>query len=224
MSKKRLLCLANSRKNNGRCVAGREVVGGGTGAWIRPISSRPGQEVSEPERLYHDGGEPQLGDIIEMDLVRPSPDSYQTENWLLNPLRRWRRISSVSAERLHEIVDRPEQLWTNGYSSRHGENDRVPSRFADALPNSLHLISASNVTITAAQSQYGGIRVRARFRYEQQEYNFSVTHPLDERRPLQLPYETTLPTCLLTISLGEPFHGFAYKLVAAVIPLGDRTP
>ncbi|MGH7707024.1 MAG: dual OB domain-containing protein, partial [Vulcanimicrobiaceae bacterium] len=35
---KRIVCLANSRKLQGRCVAGRELQKNGPGAWIRPVS------------------------------------------------------------------------------------------------------------------------------------------------------------------------------------------
>ena len=52
---KRIVCLANSRKLHGRYVAGREWVGGRAGRWIRPVSDREHQEVSEYERQYEDG-------------------------------------------------------------------------------------------------------------------------------------------------------------------------
>lgn len=36
---KRILCLANSRKLSGRCVAGREIANPRLGPWVRPVSS-----------------------------------------------------------------------------------------------------------------------------------------------------------------------------------------
>jgi len=44
---KRLVCLANSRKLSGRCVAGRELSGGRPIGWVRPVSARENEEVSE---------------------------------------------------------------------------------------------------------------------------------------------------------------------------------
>ncbi len=49
---KRIVCLANSRKLQGRCIAGRELVSGKPAAWIRPVSDREHEEVSEYERQY----------------------------------------------------------------------------------------------------------------------------------------------------------------------------
>ena len=79
---KRIVCLANSRKLHGRCLAGREWIDGHPGRWIRPVSAREHQEVSEYERQYEDGSDPRVLDIMDVPLLEPSPGParYQSEN------------------------------------------------------------------------------------------------------------------------------------------------
>ena len=79
-SVKRIVCLANSRKLHGRCVAGREWTDGRAGQWVRPVSDREHQDVSEYERQYEDGSDPRVLDIIDVPVLDPKPEIYQTEN------------------------------------------------------------------------------------------------------------------------------------------------
>jgi hypothetical protein len=82
---KRIACLANSRKPSGRCIAGIEVADQQRKGWIRPVSDRPNQAVSEYERQYEDGSDPTVLDIIDVPLLRHTPHTFQRENWLLDP-------------------------------------------------------------------------------------------------------------------------------------------
>jgi hypothetical protein len=86
---KRMACLANSRKINGRCIAGKEFDQNESGAWIRPVGAREYGEVSEYERQYEDGSDPQVLDIIDVPLLDPRPKDFQQENWLLDPHYYW---------------------------------------------------------------------------------------------------------------------------------------
>ena len=102
---KRLVCLANSRKLHGRCIAGREWNGTEAGDWIRPISARDGGEVSEYERQYKDGSDPRVLDIIDVPVLEASPKDYQTENWLLDKRFYWENAGQFSPSDLSALVD-----------------------------------------------------------------------------------------------------------------------
>ncbi len=225
---KRILCLANSRKPYGRCVAGRELGDGVAGAWIRPVSMRSGQEVSEYERQYQDGSDPKVLDIIDVPLVRHHPHGCQNENWLLDPEYYWVKAGRVGWVELLQHVESPAKLWINGYSTYHGENDEIPQEEADALLSSLVLISVSElwlrVFVPGAAFGDKKRRVQARFHYRGARYALRVTDPIVEREYLyREDGEYPVGESCLCISLSEPFRkqgdgpSCRYKLVATMI-------
>ena len=221
---KNIVCLANSRKpSSGRCIAGREVTAAGFGAWIRPVSARSSQEISEEERRYEDGKDPRVLDIVAIEMSRPQPHQHQRENHLIDDGYSWAKRGTVSWPDLQAAVEDPAgPLWLNGYSSSYGQNDRVPESRVSALPRSLYLVRPDQLTLVVA-SEGGDFgpprrRVRARFHLCNLSYCVVVTDPWIERQYLALgDGETNLADALLCVSLAEVFYGFAYKLAAAVI-------
>jgi hypothetical protein len=218
---RRIVCLANSRKVNGRCIAGRGLLGSRPGPWIRPVSAREHEEVSEYERQYNDGSDPQVLDIIDVPVIEPRANAYQPENWLLDPDHYWERVGRISPANLITLVNGDSSLWMNGYSSYSGQNNRIPADQAEG-GSSLKLVRVAGVSLKvfAPGEAFGDAkrRVQARFRSSGEDYSLRVTDPLIERAFLARPdgvYE--LEDRFLTISLAEPFNGFCYKLVAAVI-------
>lgn len=222
MPVKRIICLANSRKLNGRCVAGKE--SGEGGGWIRPISAREQQEVSEYERQYVDGGDPQVLDVIDVPLIESRATGYQQENWLLDPRQDWTKIAKANWTDLADIEDAtPVDLWINGTSSYAGRNDRIALSAAAALKSSLRLIRVQEIELHVIRpgEAFGNNkrRVQGRFCFRGNDYWLWVTDPSVERAYLAKAdgrYE--LGERYLTISLGEPFQDHCYKLIAAIIP------
>lgn len=219
---KRIVCLANSRKLQGRCIAGREIVSGRPGAWIRPVSDRPHEEVSEYERQYEDGSDPGVLDIIDVPLREPRPSGCQQENWLLDPNEYWVRGGRFSWANLEQLADNSGTLWINGYHTFNGQNDQIPLDQTATIGNSLKLVRVGAVRLSVFTS--GGVfgpskrRVQARFRFGKDDYALWVTDPIIERAYLARENgEYRLGESYLTISLGEPFNDYCYKLVAAVI-------
>ncbi|MDF1606278.1 hypothetical protein [Nocardioides sp. YIM 152315] len=149
---KKIVCLANSRKHsqksNGRCIAGIEIVGGRPAGWVRPVSSRPGAEVSEYERQYEDGSDPQVLDLINVPLLEPVPVGYQVENWRLDPDLYWARTRRVTWAHLPQLEDTADDLWpSTDPSTRFGMRDRVLASTADSFDYSLRLIRVDELKI-----------------------------------------------------------------------------
>ena len=230
MVTKRIVCLANSRKMRGRCIVGKELINDQPAGWIRPVSDRENEEVSEYERQYEDGSDPQLLDIMNVPLLEPKlkPESPQHENWLLDPNSYWKKDGCMNWRDLELLVDREESLWLNADSTRNGLNDRVPLSFAGSLDSSLRFIRVDKLIlyVFAPGENFGNFkrRVQGQFRHDGDEYHLWVTDPKYERSYLKKgngKYE--IGTSLLTISLGEPHQGHYYKFIAAIIPCDGVT-
>lgn len=219
---KRIVCLANSRKLSGRCIAGRELAEGVPQGWIRPVGSREHEEVSEREREYQDGEDPQILDVIDVPLLEPRPRTFQRENWLLDPDHYWSRVERLRPRDLVQFTDEEGPLWLNVGSTVAGRNDRIPLEQANQLASSLKLVAvaAVKVAVFSPGAAFGNPkrRVQARFEFAGAHYALWVTDPVYERRFLTEPDgDYALGPCYLTVSLGEPFEGFVYKMVAAII-------
>jgi len=69
---------------SGRCVAGKEREGSRFATRGRPVSSRPDGEISLIDRRYENGADPEILDIIQIPMAAPCPQSFQTENHLID--------------------------------------------------------------------------------------------------------------------------------------------
>jgi hypothetical protein len=221
---KEIVCLANSRKPpSGRCIAGREVTAAGFGNWIRPVSARSTQEISDKERRYKGSREPSVLDVISIEMTNPLPQRHQQENHLIDADCCWVKKATVGWQDLQPAVEDPAgPLWLNGFSSYNGRNDRVPERCVGSLSRSLYLIRPAQLRLVVASEavEFGRPRrrVHARFNLCGNSYCIAVTDPWIESLYLAREEgEIAVDQALLCVSLGEMFHGYAYKLAAAVI-------
>jgi hypothetical protein len=220
---KSILCLANSRRPSGYCVAGKEFTGGKTGVWIRPISGRASHEISALEQRYEDGKSLALLDIVSIPMLEARPVDHQTENHLIATGRSWIKTSRATWPQIVAATDKVGGLlWHDGESSYHGRNDKVPAGIAKTLKGSLFLVTPEKVNlIVASESKFGGgeeRRVRGDFHLNGVHYNFVVTDPVILTKYLAGKdgiYQVN--NALLCVSLAEVINGNAIKLVAAVI-------
>lgn len=226
---KTILCLANSRKNSGRCIAGKEISPNGFGPWIRPVSSRPDKELNAEDRQYDNPSapEPALLDVIGLDFLSKDPHPYQTENHLIDHNYYWDLSRRASFQEAVQAVD-PAQanLWgLTTDSSYHGMYDRIDVTTANSFNYSLRLIRVSDFKIRVSQEQlsFGNTKrhVRGYFTYSGNRYAWAVTDPL-----FPIPYLAqtdntySIGDALLCLSLGEPSPhqpNYCYKLIAGVI-------
>ena len=219
---RRIVCLANSRRQSGRCIAGRVWDGNRPGNWIRPVSDREGEEVSEDECQYENGCDPQVLDIIDVPLLSHKPNNHQQENWLLDSNSDWTKVGVLSLDKLQQLVDPVAPLWIDGHSTNRGINDQIPLALTKSLDSSLRLIHVDSVQLSVLRpgTAFGNPkrRVQGRFSYAKKEYALWITDPSYEREYLSKPDdEYEIGESFLTVSLGEPFKEACYKLVAAVI-------
>ena len=221
---KTILCLANSRKNSGRCIAGKVIKKNRIGSWIRPVSSHQGQEIALNELAYENSREPCLLDIINLTFINAVPENYQTENHLISTEHRWIKEGTASwllAKSAIDDVSGP--LWVNGNSSTYGINDRVQSADIQLLEGSLYLIRPSKFKIIVAEegAEYGnpGRKIRGEFKLGNETYKLAITDSQIENQYKQSDYgEYPIQNVLLCLSLAGVWNGFAYKLIAGIIP------
>ena len=224
---KRIVCLANSYKPGGRCVAGKELLPDGTiGGWVRPVLSTEEGGVGN-ERFYEDetDPEPKVLDIMAVPLIGHDPQDHQQENWLVARQHRWRRIGQLQVGELEHFIDPVQPLWPDSHRSVIGEIDRVPFSDAKSLTDSLRLIRISALDLTVYKNYSGRTSVRGQFAYAGRDHSLALTDPrfqiqyLSSRHLQQNIGSYSFPReFLLTVSLGGRYQDDnCYKIIAAII-------
>lgn len=219
----RIVCLANSRKTSGRCIAGREISNSGYGKWVRPISKRPTHEISEEERRYENGVRADVLEIIDIPFLNDASVPPHTEDIVINDAQYWEKVDTVGWRELQQLVEAVNgPLWQNGISTYHGSNDKLPVALAETFQSSLQLIEPDSFSIIVrSESGFEGApnkrRARADFEVSGHRYVMQITDPKIEEEYLAKPNDTyQLDDVIICVSLSEPFHGFVFKLIAAV--------
>ena len=120
------------------------------------------------------------------------------------------------------FLDPVDGLWINGHHTFSGSNDKVPEDLTSGVSSSLRLIrvDALELRVFAPGEAFGNPkrRVQGRFDHAGHYYALWVTDPVYERGYLSKPDGTyEIGRCYVTVSLGEPFDGSCYKLIAAIM-------
>lgn len=218
VTSKSIVCLANSRKESGHCIAGLEFRDSAVQGWVRPVSDNGYGEIFRHQFLFADGTEPAVLDVVGFEVLGHSPDGYQSENWTIaSGANRWVREGRFSWRDLEALPADNEPLWIQPDV----KVDRVSAEFATSLSDSLRLIRVNSVVTYATTNFKGRRQLRARFTYDGTEFDLVITDLWFEFRERDRgPGDTPVDVgpCYLTISLSHPYsNGYCFKLVAAII-------
>lgn len=165
-----------------------------------------------------------VGDVLKMALGKPCPEPHQPENVHLVRFRRtWKLVQrdAFTDADVRKLIQSALVLGPELLGSR---TDRVSlASLSDRpLQASLALVHVRRLTLEKTASFRGNPQLRAIFVLGGQKYDISVTDPAMERQfsdsnPGLYPISEARGY-LLTVSLGRPFEGQCFKLVAAIIP------
>jgi hypothetical protein len=217
--KSRFICLANSRMYNERCVAGvllnrteqgnyNFVYENNKPKWIRPVSTREHHEV--PSEYVSNIN---LLDIIEIETIKDCPNGYRTEDVQVKFgsfkkvgrfLPNFSSLSKLLTPNLNMIFD------------NHGK--AVPKSQVRFMNYSLIFIKPEILNWVHVHNNKTQEQLRCEFKFGGYTYNLPVTDLVFEKNyNLNPTLYSQKKNLLFTISLGQEFHEFHYKLIAGVV-------
>ena len=205
----RLLVLANSKKFNGRCIAGIDL---DSGQWIRPVSKTEHGEFTSSECSVSVGGsrrQVQPLDIIDVEVGASKPGVGHPEDVHTNH-ENWNYLSSISVSESAGILDK---YLDNGHELLFNREASVPETDAHAgkVKKSLCVIRINDAMFDCSFKN----QLRVKFTHRGRKYNLPVT---DEgawvAAAKRSPASTSKGPWYFTISLGEPYNEKMWKLIA----------
>lgn len=214
------MCLAASRKFNGKCVAGVTA----DGMWLRPVGKASDGALTASECTLEDGSELGVLDVIELSTGKYRGTDIHPEDFELTSAPR-RRLYRLSASDAAEVLD---GLAVEGPEILGGTGDRISADEArDRRPGSLAVVRPESLQFRVKTGYRGYAQARAMFTLAGAYYDLTLTDLEWEARVKAAGRmvhdhsdlsEVPDSTVYLTISLTEPFEdGVCYRLVAAVI-------
>lgn len=218
--RKLFLCLANSYKYGGRCLAGIELERGdksflivrnsdGSPHWIRPVLSQGTGEI--PAEMTSGIG---LFDVVEIEDIEATPHYAHSEDVIFSSMRYVQ--SYPRSTRAIELLCDDVHPMLLGYI----EKKITPAQFQEGS-FSLALIRPEHVRISCVEVvEFAKFRIS--FTYLGTEYNCSLTDP-DYLRQLQAngieSIEREKGEMYLVVSLSHEYQGYHHKLVAGVLDM-----
>jgi hypothetical protein len=216
----RFVCLANSFKEGGRCLAGVELdannnalIVKGHPKWIRPICNTPHGEVPNEIAVPF-----QILDIIEIDNTEAMPELYQSENVLFD-VRTISKIGVFDIKELLNICENKRYIFKTRYPS-------LSEEVIQELDYSLMLVKPEKwEVVEKTYEDRANPQQRMIFSYNGFTYDLSITDPVFLRRfQANSNFINDYKEIILSLSVGVKFLATNrfYKLVAGIILLNQE--
>lgn len=209
--KTRIVCLANSYKEGGRCIAGIELNKNNELPhdlkWIRPVCNTLHGEI--PTMLVQ---HIKPLDILKFKIIANASEGFQSENVLFDK-KSLKRIGSFDHSKL------PDLCFYHSPFLFESKGKAISEEGIGQLEHSLILISTSVFEIIERKYEEKlNSQIRIKFDYNSNEYDLPVTDPLfldkyKNNKDLLL----GIPLLYLVVSLGILHEGWHYKLVASIL-------
>jgi len=217
----RLVCLANSFKERGRCLAGIEldnqnnpIIVNGRPKWIRPICNMPHGEI--PNQI----AEPfQILDIIEISNTKTKPEGYQSENVLFDT-NSLKKVDSFNKRNIERLCETTKYVFATRY-------DSLSEEVISKLNHSLLLIKPTAFEVIEKPNEQFPDKPKHRlvFSFNGFNYDLSITDPVFLRKYQKNPdFFESVKEVFLSLSVGVKFPATNryYKLVAGIIIINSK--
>lgn len=211
------ICLTNSKKYSGRCLAGIELerdahhkwhlphAEQGNVRWIRPVGKGDHGSVPIPQVKHLN-----LLDIVAFDAGVPCPETYQTEN--IHYLgTRFEKVGHLNAkpENLNQLAEHHTDLLL-------GNREKfVTTEEAKTLDHSIVLIKTDTPHLHLHEK---GVQLRCGFQWKAVQYDLPVTDIVFHLDWIDHPHLLAGKEHLyLCVSLAIEMDGKHHKLVAGIL-------
>ena len=220
---KYFVCLANSYKRGGRCVAGVEITyssnkqwtivknDDGTPHWVRPITTNT-HYGEIPTAIAN---KITLLSVVKLTEVMPNPEGAHTENVKYSTMELCPLVYPQEKLSLDNFVDNISKIIFYNLGKA------ISAKMIIVAKYSIMMVHAENVKAYIDENRDKS-KYRMRFSYYGEEYDFPITDPLFlEDFGNRTVSKFIISEAYLVISLGLEFEGWHHKLIAAVIIPND---
>tara|TARA_B100001250_G_C19804016_1_gene792406 strand:+ start:1233 stop:1859 length:627 start_codon:yes stop_codon:yes gene_type:complete len=206
----RFLCLSNSWKEKGRCLAGLKMGPDNKiykSSWIRPVYRTEHEQI--PSKF---ASEFKHFDIIKFDVDNDySRNDYQSENIMVkdDSLIKVGTTENAFSSYIVKICE------NSRYNNIFGNSEKsIDDKDIHKLDYSLMLLSVNNFAITKGYN----LQKRLVFHFKGSNYDFPITDPFFQKAHTK--DESILDNVAeiyILISLGVSFNSKCYKLIASIL-------